>query len=287
MTAATTTDRRKSSDRRSAGDRRRGADKRYVTLEVCPDELRLVLTVKPPGESKPFVVARTTPWRQDASSLLTAAGRKELARALIALSNEERLSGCDTSILLGGAYCVTRTASGATGAVDRQLRELEERGQHYLSLGVGQVSMAKRQYPLDARHMQGLLSVANQLTINCVAEAAHEAGLSLKRVESSVVSLCRAHRLLHPREDHPVLLVNLFEGGVTLGVADQGRLLLEYMPGGSPRPAETAEIVARHLSRIQRFCARQHVGQSAQIQHVYLCGNQEQIEQAAAGFRKL
>ncbi len=276
--------RRKAEQRRINSERRRGADDRHVVIEVCPSELRLAMTVQGNHGKKPLLVTRKVPWGGESASLLMPSGRKELAAAIKQVATEERLGGCEAVVLLGGALCVTRTATANISVIDSQLKELEERGQLYLSLGVGQVAMAKRLYPLDARHTHALLSLANQRVIGAVAEASHDAGLSLKRVESSMVSLCRAHHLLHPADSGPVLLINLYEKGLSLGVAHQGRLVLEYLPGGSPAAAESPAIVEKHLSRIQRFCGRMQIGGADAIQRVYLSGDHAAVQAAARAF---
>lgn len=277
-------DRRQSTERRASSDRRRGADERHVALEVDASTLRLAVTVHNAAGAEPLLLSHDIRWRNEAASLLTPAGASDLAVAIKQLVVEERLSGCETLLLLTPPLCVTRTATGSSSTIDRQVKELEERGAFYLSLGSGPVAMANRRYALDARHEHALLSVANQKIVEAAADACHEAGLQLKRIESSIVSLCRTHAALHPEDEAPVLLVSFGEKALVLGVAQQGRLLMEYLPGGAATPEDVPAIIEKHLKRMQRFSARKHMGHAKEIERLYLCGPTEQTQAAQKAF---
>lgn len=265
-------DRRRATERRQNSDRRRGGEQRYVVLEIDGPNLRLAVSVKTTQSERRLLITRTLTWQKESSGLRSPAGAEELTAAIRQITAEERLSGAEAILLLAPPLCVTRTATAASAQIDKQLKELEERGHSYLALGGGQVTMASRAYQLDARHEHALLSIASRQVVEAAAEATHAAGLQLKRVESSTVSLCRTHGLAYPDEPEPTLLVSLSEHCVWLGVTQQGRLLLEYLPGGSAKPADLPGLVEKHLKRIQRFCARKHMGQFDSIKRLYLAG---------------
>jgi len=78
----------------------------------------------------------------------------------------------------------------------------------------------------------------------------------------------------------PCLLIHLDQSAVELGVCHKGSLLLDYRPGGRTDPKELVELVRTHLSRLQRHVGRQLREPPPQLKRVYLCGEQDTVEQA-------
>ncbi|TWT66304.1 hypothetical protein Pla123a_46980 [Posidoniimonas polymericola] len=284
--STSTNDRRQASERRGSGERRRNSDDRHVVIEVCDTKLRAVITVRGSSDEPPLLITRLHPWRDEASSPASAVDPTELAAAFKTLAAEERLSGSEAVVLLGARLCVTRTATGGASEADRQVKELEERGQLYLALGGGDVCIAKSVAAIDARHRHAMVSMASQRVVDAVAEAAHQAGLNLRRVESSMVSLCRAHRMLHPDEQAPALLVSAHEEGLSIGVTHNGRLLLEYLPGGSQTSDQAHQMLDQHLGRFQRVAQRAIVGDKHELTTAYVTGSPVACKAAVAALQK-
>ncbi|TWT35498.1 hypothetical protein KOR34_03900 [Posidoniimonas corsicana] len=267
------TDRRQDPDRRTGGDRRRNSDERHVVIELCDNSLHAAITVRTGAAQEPLLITRTLPWRTAGAAAPTAVDADALAAAFKSLAAEERLQGAEAVVLLGARMCVTRTATGGAGEIDRSVKDLEERGQLYHALGGGDVCVAKSVCAVDARHRHALVSMASQRVVDAVAEAAVQAGLNLRRIESSMVSLSRAHRMFHPDDDQPALLISAHDESLSIGATHNGRLLLEYLPGGSATAEQADQIVSQHLGRFHRACQRAEPGGRQELSTVYLSGS--------------
>ena len=53
-------------------------------------------------------------------------------------------------------------------------------------------------------------------------------------------------------------MIQLDEDVAELGICHRGRLLLDYRPGGNTNADNVADVVAQHLSRLQRYLERYH-----------------------------
>jgi Tfp pilus assembly protein PilN len=180
---------------------------------------------------------------------------------------------------------------GRTSDVRQELRELEERANLYLGLGVGSKATATAVSALDARHEHALLCVANQRVLDGLLVALEQAGLRPVVVQPSLLVLSRVLGKAGRDADSPQLIVNLAEGGVELGISFRGQLLLDYRPGGGSEH-DVADLVAQHWSRILRYgarCGQQAgaAGSAAQVTGGYLFGAPEAVHTAQDKFRRL
>jgi hypothetical protein len=282
-------DRRKSTERRETGDRRRQSDSRCAIFEVCRSMLHLAIVVRNSGDegAGDRVVTRSICWRKDASSLHTEQGARELADAFRTLVIEERLAGAKIRIALGGEFCVTRVITGPTEEVRREFAELEERSLRYLTLGPGTKALAGNTQQLDARHQHALLAVANQRTLDQLMRAADTAGLQIESIEPSLIALSRAQARIRDTCKDACIIIQLDEDVAELGVCHNGRLLLDYRPGGRTNAENVAGVVAQHLSRLQRYIERYHSYIDAPLRHVYLAGDVDAVARAKSRFDNL
>jgi hypothetical protein len=288
MPATKTSDRRQQSDRRQSGDRRRQADDRCAIFEVCRSMLHLALIVRKNGaDGGDRVVTRSVRWRNEASSLHTEQGREELAEAFRLLVNEERIGGSRVRIALGGEFCVTRVITGPTDEVRREFAELEERSLRYLTLGPGPKALAGSTHQLDARHQHALLAVANQRTLDQLMQVADDVGLQLESIEPSLIALSRAQAQLKEACKDACIIIQLDEDAAELGVCHNGRLLLDYRPGGHTNAENVAGVVSQHLSRLQRYIERYHSYLASPLRHVYLAGDAAAVTVAHKKFAGL
>jgi hypothetical protein len=232
------------------------------------------------------IVTRSIVWRKEAASLHTVQGARELTDALRTLVSEERLGGAKIRIALGGEFCVTRVITGPTEDVRREFAELEERSLRYLTLGPGPKALAGNTQQLDARHQHALLAVANQRTLDQLMQAADAVGLQIELIEPSLIALSRAQAKLRDTCDEACLVIQLDEDVAELGVCHNGRLLLDYRPGGRTNAENVAGLVAQHLSRLQRFIERYHSYLDAPLRHVYLAGDVDAVARAKVKFEK-
>ncbi|REK29894.1 MAG: hypothetical protein DWQ42_03050 [Planctomycetota bacterium] len=254
---------------------------RLAALEICHSELDL-LVIDLQKDGAKTVRSRTFTWRNEAPSLHTDAGLAELTAAFKVLATEEKLSGVPLYVALNGDFCVTRVVAGTADKVRRDLRPLEERANLYLSLGAGEKVLAAHIRQVDVRHQHGWLAVTNQRTLDALLAAADAAGLTLEVLEPSLVSLCRAVGHFEGDSESPVLIVAVDERGVELGVSFQGRLLLDYRPGGRQARDQIADIIKNHLERLQRYCDRHFGYAGGKISQVYMCGEPEAVQDVQA-----
>jgi len=290
MSRQTLKDRRHDSERRQSGDRRRPQPEgRCATLEVCRSMLHLAIIARNSSENggDDRVVTRSIRWRKEAASMHTEHGARELTEAFRTLANEERLNGAKVRITLGGEFCVTRVITGPTDDVRREFAELEERSARYLTLGPGPKALAGSIQQLDARHQHALLTVANQRTLDCLMQIADSAGLQTESIEPSLIALSRAQSKLRDACREAAIVIQLDENGAELCICHNGRMLLDYRPGGYTNAENVAGLVAQHLSRLQRYVERYHSYLDAPLRHIYLAGDAAAVAVARQKFREL
>jgi type IV pilus assembly PilN-like protein len=224
------------------------------------------------------------PWRNESRSLHSDEGVRELSAAMKTLVAQEKLAGARVGLTLTGDYCVTRTVTGDTEGVRRELAMIEERSEMYLSLGTGPKSVAASIHDLDARHQHAVLAIANSNTLDAVLKVATDTGLAVSLVEPSLVALCRLLGSTGRDADEPVLIVDVSESGADVGISHGGQLLLDYQPGGRSAPDELAEVVMEHLGRLRRYCDRYYGFARGRLSKVFICGATEPVDSAVAKF---
>jgi hypothetical protein len=173
---------------------------------------------------------------------------------------------------------VTRVVAGETGRMRTEARELRERSTQYLSLGAGEKVVVESTRSTDAKHSQTWLTVANKETLDNLVHAVTQAGLRVELIEHSLLSMCRVVGRAGRDAASPVLIIDINEGGVDLGVSYRGELLFDYRPGGLDSKHQIGEIASRHLERIQRYCNRQFRNVGGSISQVFICGIPEELE---------
>lgn len=223
-------------------------------------------------------------WLQDATSLKTDDGVRELTAALTTLVNKLNAAGAGTYVSLSSELCVTRVLASETEAMRAEIRQLHDRSTQYLSLGVGEKAVAESSRAIDAKHSQTWMTVANKQTLDNVVQAIEQAGLHVDLIEHSLVSMCRV--IGHSGRDSasPVAILDINERGVDLGVSYRGQLLFDYRPGGLDSKDRIGEIVNRHLERIQRYCNREFRYVSGNISEIVICGIPEELEDVKQQF---
>jgi len=278
--------RRGQPDRRQSVDRRRGGDARNVVFEVCRSTLHLAIVVRGAGGEPAKVTTRSVTWRKESASLFSDLGVRELTDAFRALTAEERLAGTRVRIALSGEFCVTRVVTGSTDEVRREYAAVEDRSHRYLTLGPGRKMLASSIEQLDARHEHALLSVANERTLETLLTIADSAGFQIATIEPSLVALSRAQARLRDGSEEACLVIQLDDGGAELGVCHAGRVLLDYRPGGRAESANVADLVATHLTRLQRYVDRHHKYLKSPVRRVYLAGSASAVATAERQFAR-
>lgn len=258
---------------------------RIAAIEILPSIVRLALLE--PQEGGPLkVVTTSVPWRQESLSLAADDGRLELAAALRQLSSQYRLASAPLHVALSGDFCVTRVVTGLNDAVRRELAELEQRSELYLSLGHGAKATSSAIVNIDARHQRALLAVANDRLLNSVSEAIGRAGLQAATVEPALVSLCRLLGHLGTDRENPTLVVRGDERGVEVGISYGGQLLLDYRPAARHAKEQAGDIIGSHLHRLQRYCERYVRVDSGKLTSVYVSGDPNLVGMVEQGLSK-
>ena len=283
-------DRRTPLDRRGRADRRRIKTRRQVdsdqslVIEISDSMLAAVRLQRNDGDRPDVVSASTLEWRQNAPSLLTEAGHKELAAALREISKQNPGFSGGVHIVLSSEFCVTRAVRGSTEDVRSELQQLEQRSRLYLSLGPGEKVVVKTVRAVDARHQYALAAVCNQETLDALQAAADTAGLQIVSIEPALSAACRAASRTRNLPDETCVLIHIDPASAGIGVFRQGELLLEYRPGGQTEAADLPELLAEHLNRLQRHAGRQLGQAHLRISKVLLCGDATLVHGAMQAF---
>jgi hypothetical protein len=209
----------------------------------------------------------------------------KLAALFKELVDRNKLTAAEVSITLGGDFCVTRVVSGPNSRVEQELKQLEKRSERYLSLGSGPKAQVVAHSALDTRRKISWMTVINQRTLETILKAIQDAGLRIKRVEHSLIGLSRAVGMSQLDNRAPVVLVEIGKRGVDFGVSYQGRLLLDYRPGGLTTQDHIVDTLNLHLGRIQRYCSRQMQFAEGRISRVLLCGAADATSAALEQFQ--
>ena len=254
-----------------------------VAIEISREELTMII-VDNKGEKERAVRGHRRTWLRDATSLHTEQGVQELSEALLDLVNDEKLAGGSINVALSSDFCVTRVLAGETEKILPELRSLRERSAHYLSLGAGPKEVSQCIRPLDVKNSQAWLTVTNRETLTQATQAVENAGMRPSLIEHSMVSICRAVGRMGGDVAGPVIIIEPSDRGVDLGISYRGQLLFDYRPGGVHSKDHVAEIVEKHLDRIQRYSTRFFRFASGQIRRVYLVGHLSDAEFVKAQF---
>ncbi|MDX1962088.1 MAG: PilN domain-containing protein [Pirellulales bacterium] len=258
--------------------------RRELVLQITRNTVLALVTERSGKYSDTNAKWVQLPWQGPTNGLPVGNEAEKLSALLHSLVEQEKLSGCRTSLNLAGDFCVTRVVAGTHTHVQQELLQLQQRCERYLSLGSGPKAIAQSRHPLDARREIAWLTVANQTTLQTMVGGIVAAGLKLDLIEHSLIALARilGQRGLDQRA--PVLIIEIGSNGVDLGVTYQGKLLLDYRPGGLNRVEKIPAMLDLHLERIQRYCLRILQKTDLSIAKIVLCGEPEAVAAAQRQF---
>ena len=103
-----------------------------------------------------------------------------------------------------------------------------------------------------------MLSVANQKTLDAILRMSEAVGIQIATIEPSLIALSRAQALIGAATEEACLVIELNDGRAEIGICHKGRLLLDYRPGGHTNATNVANVIAQHLTRVQRYLDRHH-----------------------------
>jgi Tfp pilus assembly protein PilN len=253
-----------------------------AAVEILPSMIRLAI-LEPQADERIHVETVAVPWRRSDSTLTDDEGRLELAAALRQLASQHRLANVPLHVSLSGDFCVTRIVTGLNEEVRRELAELEQRSELYLSLGHGAKATASCVSAIDARHQRAMLAVANDRVLGAMCDALERAGLQVAGIEPALVSLCRLIGELGADREHPALVVRGDERGVEVGISYGGQLLLDYRPAARHAKEQAGEIIGSHFHRLQRYCERYVRVDGGKLQTVYVSGDESLVHMVERG----
>ena len=259
---------------------------RFVTIGINEHELTLLVLERAADGSDARVRHRHQEWRQSSASLISDAGRQELTAALTTLAAEEKLQGVPVVVSLSNDYCVTRVVSGEKDYVRQEVKELTERINGYISLGVGQKLFAISEAPIDARQKRVWLTVTSRSVLESLDQVFTAAKLKVVRIEHSLAALCRMVNHTGEDNDAPVILIDLVDAGVDVGISFRGQLLLDYRPPGEQARESIGVIVSRHTKRLQRYINRL-LRSSVKVTKIFVCGETEDVIRLCEQFTEL
>ncbi|MBI1314717.1 hypothetical protein GC176_25775 [bacterium] len=268
---------------KSSGKQRR---QRFVTIGLNEHELTLLVLERAADGSDARVRHRHLEWRRNADTLTSAAGCEELAAALTTLATEEKLQGVPIVVSLSNDYCVTRVVSGDNDQVRQEVKELTERSSGYISLGVGEKLAAISETAIDARQKRVWVTVANQNVLEALDRVFSTAKLRIVRIEHSLAALCRMVNHTGDDEESPVILIDLVDSGVDVGISHRGQLLLDYRPSGEQARDSIGVIVSRHTKRLQRYVNRL-LRSNVHVSKMYVCGQTDDVIHLCEQFSEL
>lgn len=279
--------RRTGFERRSRRDRQREGYEKVVVVEITNSELRVAILEQHGDEQADLVQASTTIWKEASTSFNTEEGLHELSEALSSLVEKHALQTAGFHFVLGGKLCVTKTVRGSSEDVRDELRKIEERSRLYLSLGPGEKVMVSNKQAIDARHDYAVAAVCNKRTLNSIHSAALDAGIEVVSIEPALVSVNRAVSRLPDTPAEPYLLMHVDGDAVEVGVCHEGKLLLEFKPGGRDESSEIGAVLGTHLNRLKRHAGHVLRTSPPALNVVYLCGNQESVRKTMRSFTGL
>ncbi len=263
--------------------KRNASHQRTLAIELCHSSFSAAIH-STTSKGVENTLSFTTQWRNESQTLRSDAGKREFSKALRTFVVEHGLQNAHLTITLSGDFCVTRVVSGDAQHVRRELAEIEQRSSLYLTLGHGQKAVGASIHKVSSQRQHALLSVVNQRTLDVLLEAAAFAHLVLDRIEPSLVSVARVVGKLKTDSEQPVLIVNVAERGVELGISLEGRLLLDYRPAGSDSRENVANVVAGHLNRLRRYCQRYVQLENSELTTAVLCGDARGVDLVKKAF---
>ncbi len=276
-------ERRDTDNRRGRNDRRRlkkrrNAEDLLVVIEIASDDLRLVVLDRSSEDSPDRVQSAVVPWRKSATSLHSEAGLKELGEAFRQVVEEYQLQAGQLHFVLGGEYCVTKAIRGSSDEVRDELQQLKQRSRLYLMLGPGEKITVTSSQAIDARHEYAVAATCNQKTLETIHQVATDVGMKIESIEPALVSISRVIERLKNASDEPCLVVHLDKSTVEIGICYDGKLLLDYRPGGLSESNDLFELVQTHLSRLERHVGRQLREAPPKLRQIYFCGEKEAVD---------
>ncbi|QEG43539.1 hypothetical protein [Roseimaritima ulvae] len=211
-------------------------------------------------------------------------GAQDLQQALALLAARWEMRRKPLAVSLDGNFCVTRIAMGQPDRVDEDVRTVNNRVQRYLSLGPGEKIVGRSREQLAPGVDYAVTAVVNRDLIQEVYEALRGANLNITWVEPSLVSIARLLGRSGRGDEPPILIADCSGGQWDIGIAHQGRLLLDYRPAAARSADGLREALLGHVERLRRFCDRHRAVAAGDLTDLLLCGSASSVREALQAF---
>jgi hypothetical protein len=218
---------------------------------------------------------------------LSEAGMASLDETLQLWCESYQINRGRIAISLDGDFCVTRIIAGSSDEVQRELGMLAHRVPRYLQLGAGKKVTGGMQTELEPGVFYAATGVVNRLVIELLYGAMCRFDLDIAWVEPSLNSLARLIGLDPRYQNQPVLIADGTGKRWDVGIANGGRLLLDYRPPNSDSIDGLFGALDGHLERLRRFCQRHRKLASGNIENLLVCGKEGFVDEAIATLAKL
>lgn len=244
----------------------------------------LQLAVATPDSSGVFDLQIDEIAAESPSGWFTDEGAQNLRQALQLLSARWEMRRKPVAVSLDGNFCVTRIAMGQPNRVDEDVRTVNNRVQRYLSLGPGEKIVGRSREQLAPGVDYAVTAVVNRALIQEAYEALRSANLNISWVEPSLVSIARLLGRSGNGDEPPVLIADCSGGQWDIGIAHQGRLLLDYRPAAARSALGLREALLGHVERLRRFCDRHRAVAAGDLHDLLLCGSASTVQEAQHAF---
>lgn len=224
------------------------------------------------GESGEFELEFDSVQCQSPAGWLRVENQPELQDALARLVEKHNMRRQYVAASLDGDFCVTRITTGTPSDVDNALETLGDRIPRYLQLGPGEKVTGSCRTRLESSVDYAMTGVANRTVIELLYDTFRKCELDLQWLEPSLVSLARLIGHSGVAGDEPVLIADGTGQQWDVGIAHDGRLLLDYRPAAASTEAGFRNALVGHMSRLRRFCQRHRRLTSAELNRLLICG---------------
>ncbi|WP_168566399.1 hypothetical protein [Crateriforma spongiae] len=248
-------------------------------LRIERDLLQLAIATPTEGPSHRITIEAIHCPRPD--GWLSPAAQDDLVDCLVKWRHKHQMDQGITVASLDGDYCVTRITTGHPQDVDSELNTLGTRIPRYLQLGPGEKVIGSFRERLAASVDYAVTGVASRGVIETVYEAFRAADLNILWLEPSLNSLARLAGHLGHCNAAPTLIADGTGRQWDVGIAFEGRLLLDYRPAAANNEQGFHDAVINHLERLRRFCQRHRQLSDGNLSELLICGSPEKAKAAA------
>lgn len=223
-------------------------------------------------------------WNPSSVPLQNPAVVSLLSEALNDLVRQQRISRNPVRLCISDSLCVSRVAIGDKEEVDREIEQIRQRSQLYISLGLGQklTGTFRTKHPAGGDYV--LATIVNQSVLTHIVTACNSAHLSIEFIEPNAGSISRGIAEFGFKGNVPslpVLQVTIRESRCDLNLAFDGRLMLSYSIAGFESLHSAGSQVASNMTRLRRFCS--HHNLQGELNQVILFGDDHEVVQFQNG----